>query len=196
VIATSRISGCVSGPASGDIIKDQIFPEVAFDFEPSTCGLDDGYITVRVTNDARIDLIEWYRDNIKVGEGPNLEKVVAGDYQVKVRTLLGCEGSGDLILPAEILPFNGVSRRLGSQNDKFYIDCIEDFPKNRVEIFNRAGTMVYAADGYDNAANYFNGQSNEGVSFFGKNLPAGTYYYVISKGDGSNKFIGYLEIVD
>jgi hypothetical protein len=196
VIATSRVNGCVSAPASEDIIKDQVFPEMEFDFEPSTCGLDDGYITVRVTNGADIDFIEWFRDGTKVAQGPNFENALSGDYEVKVTTLMGCEGTAPLFLPAEILPFNGVSRRLNSQNDKFYIDCIEDFPQNHVEIFNRAGTKVYSADGYDNALTYFDGKSNEGLSIMGNKLPAGTYFYIISKGDGSNKFIGYLEIVD
>jgi len=30
----------------------------------------------------------------------------------------------------------------------------------------------------------------------GTNLPAGTYFYVISKGDGSRHVVGYLELVD
>jgi len=30
----------------------------------------------------------------------------------------------------------------------------------------------------------------------GTNLPAGTYYYVISKGDGTKQLVGYLELVE
>ena len=196
VVAEHRITKCVSGPATDEIVVDQIIPEMEFDFEPSTCNLEDGYITVRITNSADLAMIEWYKDGVLMGSGPNLENALAGGYEVKVTTVLGCSATAPVILPADILPFNGVSRRVGSLNDKFYIDCIEDFPQNHVEIFNRAGTKVYAADGYDNAINYFDGKSNEGLSLMGKNLPAGTYFYIITKGDGSNKLIGYLEIVD
>ena len=96
----------------------------------------------------------------------------------------------------DLLEVDGVSKKLDNKNDKFIIDCIEDFPENRVEIFNRAGTKVFSMDGYDNSAKYFDGRSNEGISIMGTNLPAGTYFYVIDKRNGSGKFVGYLEVVD
>jgi hypothetical protein len=196
VVATSKINGCSSDPVTETLIVDQEFPELAFLFDVATCGMDDGYMTVQVTNGVDIDTVEWYLGGTLVGYGPNLAEVASGDYEVVVRSQLGCEARGTLSLPAEILPFNGVSRRLQSQNDKFYIDCIEDYPQNRVEIFNRAGTKVFSVEGYDNALIYFDGKSNEGLSLMGNNLPAGTYFYVINKGNGSEKMVGYLEIVD
>jgi hypothetical protein len=65
-----------------------------------------------------------------------------------------------------------------------------------VKIFNRAGTLVYSAEGYDNISIFFDGQSNRGVSLLGNNLPDGTYFYVIDKNDGSKPLAGYLEIVN
>ena len=72
----------------------------------------------------------------------------------------------------------------------------EEFPNNKVEIFNRAGTKVYEGNGYDNTTIYFDGKANHGFLMTGNNLPAGTYFYVINKGDGSPRRAGYLEIVD
>jgi hypothetical protein len=65
-----------------------------------------------------------------------------------------------------------------------------------VRIFNRAGTLVYEAEGYDNIDVYFDGKSNRGIAVLGNNLPDGTYFYVIDKRDGSKPVAGYLEIVN
>jgi gliding motility-associated-like protein len=99
-------------------------------------------------------------------------------------------------LPADILAYNGISRNGDGNNDFFLIECIDNFPNNHVEIFNRAGTKVYEADGYNNASVLFDGVSNRGISLMGTHLPPGTYFYVISKGDGSKSQVGYLELVD
>ena len=89
-----------------------------------------------------------------------------------------------------------MSRNGDGQNDIFHIDCIDLFPSNFVKIFNRAGTLVYEAEGYNNIDIYFDGKSNKGISLIGSNLPDGTYFYVIDKRDGSKPVAGYLEIVN
>jgi hypothetical protein len=65
-----------------------------------------------------------------------------------------------------------------------------------VKVFNRAGTLVYEAVGYDNDNILFDGLSNRGISPMGKNVPDGTYFYIIDKRDGSKPLAGYLEIVN
>jgi gliding motility-associated-like protein len=59
-------------------------------------------------------------------------------------------------------------------NDTWIIDCIETFPDNSVQIFNRWGDMVNSFDRYDNT-NYVWKRTNKK----GKLLPDGTYYYVL-----------------
>jgi hypothetical protein len=65
-----------------------------------------------------------------------------------------------------------------------------------VKIFNRAGTLVYEGERYDNATTIFDGKSNKGISIMGTDLPDGTYFYIIDKRDGSKPLSGYLEIVN
>jgi hypothetical protein len=65
-----------------------------------------------------------------------------------------------------------------------------------VKIFNRAGTLVYEAEGYDNVETYFDGQSNKGISLMGTNLPDGTYFFIIDKRNGTKPIAGYLEVVN
>jgi gliding motility-associated-like protein len=77
-------------------------------------------------------------------------------------------------------------------NDVFVIDCIENYPNNSIEIYNRWGNMVYEAKKY---SNNFDGTSNgRAVLSQGDELPVGTYYYVIDLGDESKPRVGWLYI--
>jgi hypothetical protein len=196
VIATSRITGCVSAPVTTPVNDKKVYPEIEFLVQSATCDKNNGYITLLVNNNLSIATVTWYKEGAKVDEGPNLHDAMSGTYSVKVVTNLGCETEKNVFLPADILAYNGVSRNGDGNNDFFLIDCIQNFPNNHVEIFNRAGTKVYEADGYDNSNVLFDGNSNKGISLMGTHLPPGTYFYVISKGDGSKSTVGYLELVD
>ena len=58
-------------------------------------------------------------------------------------------------------------------NDLFKISCIEDFPDNSVEVYNRWGQQVYEASGYDNESVVFDGFND------GRALTEGGYFYVL-----------------
>uniref|UniRef100_UPI0026207E83 T9SS type B sorting domain-containing protein n=1 Tax=uncultured Tenacibaculum sp. TaxID=174713 RepID=UPI0026207E83 len=78
------------------------------------------------------------------------------------------------------------------ENETFYIDCINQYPNNKLEIFNRWGNLVYSKEGYNNT---FNGISNgRAVIVKDKMLPSGTYYYVLDLGDGSEPRVGWVYI--
>lgn len=196
VIATSRITGCVSPPATGEIIEDLDLPDFDFSVINSTCDQDNGFISFNMTNGVSVSTVEWFQGGNLITTEPVLMNVSEGIYTLRVRSSLGCPNEKEVSVGTEIRPFNGVSRNGDGRNDLFAIDCIESFPTNLVKIFNRAGTLVYEAPGYDNIDVYFDGKSNKGISPLGNNLPDGTYFYVIDKGDGSKPVAGYLEIVN
>ncbi|MFP4091910.1 MAG: hypothetical protein ACLFT3_16505 [Cyclobacteriaceae bacterium] len=50
------------------------------------------------------------------------------------------------------------------------------------------------ADAYDNKSIVFEGLGNRGLYLGGKELPDGTFFYVIDKNDGSSPKTGYLEL--
>ncbi|XLS29360.1 gliding motility-associated C-terminal domain-containing protein [Flavobacteriaceae bacterium M23B6Z8] len=83
--------------------------------------------------------------------------------------------SGCLTVYNEITPNNdGV-------NDFFFIECIENYPNNFLQIFNRWGTKLFESRGY---LNNWAGTAEKGVNVgAGRNLPAGTYFYTIDFGD-------------
>lgn len=73
--------------------------------------------------------------------------------------------------------YNEFSPNGDGQNEFFIIDCIENYPNNNLNIFNRYGNEVYSKAGYNNN---WNGVSNaKGVVNKGEPLPVGTYFYVL-----------------
>lgn len=206
VSVIDRITGCPGGPATTSIVRKPVYPEFIFQTEDATCkkndfDMADGYITVMLTNGGDVDVarFEWFEvdeNGAFIADGPNLMDADAGLYWVKVTTALGCSAGKPVELKSEIRPFNGISRNGDGKNDFFLIKCLEQFPNNHVKIFNRAGTLVYEEANYDNIDIFFDGRSNKGISMMGTDLPDGTYFYVIDKGDGSKPVAGYLEIVN
>ncbi|WP_194765653.1 PKD domain-containing protein [Tamlana sp. I1] len=94
------------------------------------------------------------------------------------------------ITPSCLTIYNEFSPNGNGKNEFFYIDCINNYPNNALEIYNRWGNLVYSKAGYDNT---FNGESNGGSMFKkGEELPAGTYYYILDLGDGSDRKSGWL----
>src|SRR5690606_17604842 len=106
-----------------------------------------------------------------------------------------CEAVGIGEVATEVFSYNLVSNNGDLKNDAFRIDCITQFPNNNVKIFNRAGVLVYEADGYNNDDVVFRGIGEKGLYTLGKELPVGTYFYIIDKRDGSKPKTGYLELV-
>ncbi len=87
----------------------------------------------------------------------------------------------ELILPGEVVVYNGVSPNGNGQNDYFLIDNIQNLANNKVEIFNRWGVKVFETTNYDTNDNVFRGYSDGRMTIdSGSLLPTGTYYYVLS----------------
>src|SRR5690606_5388041 len=145
------------------------------------------------TDNLPLEQIEWNIGGM-LEYGPIIMELPKGEFTVRVTSTQKCQSEKTFIIEPEILVFNGISADGDGNNDFFEISCIQDFPNNIVKIFNRAGTLVYQAKGYDNQNIYFNGVSNEGLSLLGRELPEGTYFYIIDKGDGSVARTGYREL--
>ncbi|MDP5231661.1 MAG: gliding motility-associated C-terminal domain-containing protein [Cellulophaga sp.] len=82
--------------------------------------------------------------------------------------------------------FNQFSPNSDGINDFLVINCIENYPNNTLEIFDRYGNQVYRAAPYNN--------SWDGVRKNG-DVPKGTYYYVLNLGDGSDTTKGWIQII-
>lgn len=99
----------------------------------------------------------------------------------------------------EIIVYNGLSGNADGKNDYFFIDGLEKFPENTLEVYNRWGVKVYGTDGYGSNDNWFRGYSEvKGTVNKGEKLPSGTYFYFLIYKDNEagkvNKKTGYLYI--
>lgn len=118
------------------------------------------------------------------------ETEVEGDCKSKyqlLRKYIATDACGNIAtftqtvnLTCQIQIYNAVSPDGDGRNDIFYLEGIECFPNNSVEIFNRWGAKVFETQGYDNTTKVFRGKS-EGKNTVSANeeLPAGTYFYVL-----------------
>lgn len=93
-----------------------------------------------------------------------------------------CTGCVDIDRQEVFIP-KGISPNGDNLNDNL---DLEYFHVGKISIFNRYGTKVYSKINYKNE---WYGQSNNG-----KDLPTGTYFYVIDIIDGS-QFTGYIQLV-
>jgi gliding motility-associated-like protein len=204
VTAMDQITGCISLPVSAEVKDLRVIPEVAIRTTPSYCeelpGSVGGTGTAEIhlsPADAVTDQVTWSLQGgtAIIGIGSYITNILPGFYQANVVTSYGCLATGLGEVPTEVFSYNLVSTNGDQKNDNFRIDCITQFPNNNVKIFNRAGVLVYEADGYNNNDVVFTGVGERGLYTIGNDLPVGTYFYVIDKRDGSKPKTGYLELV-
>jgi gliding motility-associated-like protein len=82
---------------------------------------------------------------------------------------------------------NALSPNGDGDDDTWEIDNIGDYPSNHVLVFNRWGSKIFETSGY-RRGNEWNG------SISGQPAPVGTYYYVITLGNGKS-YSGPLTVV-
>lgn len=85
-----------------------------------------------------------------------------------------------VMLSCGIKIYNALTPNGDGKNDVFYLEGIECYPNNKVEIFNRYGAKVFETSSYDNVTNVFKGASDSSLNVSSGMLPQGTYFYVIS----------------
>lgn len=97
-------------------------------------------------------------------------------YTVFVTDANGCVGSDTMnliVVPAIDFP-NGFTPNGDGINDVWQIDNIQLFPNCQVQVYNRWGELLFNSIGYNPP---WDGR------FEGKDVPVGTYYYIIKLND-------------
>lgn len=109
-------------------------------------------------------------------------------YTITAYSDLGCSVSETVIVKV-VDSFNipnTFSPNGDGINDLWNLKLLNTYENSLVEIFNRYGQVVYSIVGYRIP---FDGY------FEGKQLPVGTYYYVIAPGNGKKNITGALTII-
>lgn len=112
-------------------------------------------------------------------------------YNLIVTDINGCVNNDGIIVTVISPTFNGVVANLMTPNgdgfnDYWYIQGIQNFPDNKVFVYNIYGNQVYSKEGY---MNDWQGTYN------GAELPDGTYFYVITFDKPEKVVKGSLDIM-
>jgi len=135
-------------------------------------GDQSGSLELEVRGGSPPYFIEWQNGS----QGPALDSLASGEYSFSIIDEKGCLLDSTLLLPYDpslALPCQnlelGFSPNGDGINDFFEIPCLESYPRNNLEIFNRWGQVLYQTQNYK--------QDWEG-NVDGKALPKGSYFWV------------------
>lgn len=180
-VMVTDLNGCNS---MSNVVTISEFPQLP---EP-TVSYTDGVLVSEVT----ADNYQWFGPGGAIS-GANSQTYVpteSGSYYVEISDADGCELLQShtvvvvLSIAQEDIP-QGFSPNGDGQNDFWEVPNIDQYGSNTLTIINRWGNEVFVASPYQNN---FNGQ------WEGKDLPAGTYFYELDLGNGSDAFTGYIII--
>jgi gliding motility-associated-like protein len=164
---------------SNSIIADvKVMPTITF---PQKFVLDGRSSSVQLNPVISGNIVSYLWTPAEGLSSPNIPNPIATptfttDYTLTVVSVTGCQATTiarvlvlkDIMIPNTFTP-NG-----DGVNDTWEITNLADFPKATIDIYNRYGANLYHSIGY---ARPWNGVYN------GKELPAGTYYYLINLKD-------------
>lgn len=126
-----------------------------------------------------------------IGEDNFVYRVCNFVKQCDEATVLVIVNEESLFIPNAFTP-NG-----DGYNDYFEIKGLAKYSQVKLKIFNRWGNLVFESGNYGNnagAGGYWNGIANRGVRVGKGEVPAGTYFYILDLGQGSESLSGFIFI--
>lgn len=172
VVATSSVTGCFDR----DTVVINAYPELIVDAGPDV--LIPVFATVTIggnpTSFSAVSLTWSPASGLSDSSVPNpvASNTITTIYTITAVDANGCTATDSIkveLYPEVKIP-NGFSPNGDGKNDVWVIDHIEQFPQATIEVYNRWGELLFQSTGYQTP---FNGK------FRGKDLPVGTYYYII-----------------
>tara|TARA_R110002124_G_scaffold71232_6_gene190937 strand:+ start:4419 stop:7085 length:2667 start_codon:yes stop_codon:yes gene_type:complete len=140
------------------------------------------------------DLVALSISNKAIVQGTSPNGTVVENTSTKIVDLSLV--AGELVCRIEV--FNALSPNGDGKNDEFFIEGLDCYPDNKVEIYNRWGVLVFEREKYNNKERAFKGKSEGRVTVGqSQDLPTGTYFYILKYSDFDAKVIeksGYLYI--
>ncbi|MES2680660.1 MAG: gliding motility-associated C-terminal domain-containing protein [Bacteroidota bacterium] len=173
LLTVSSVPGCFDR----DTVVVNTFPEITVDAGPDAIIPVFSNVSIggNPTSVGAVSLTWTPSFSLSDGSASNpvASNTVDVTYTVTASDANGCTVSDTVRvqLYPEVKISNGFSPNGDGKNDSWIIDYIDQFPDNTVEIYNRWGERLFNSQGYQTP---FNGQ------YRGKDLPVGTYYYIIN----------------
>ena len=121
-------------------------------------------------------------------ERPTTKPLTDIGYRLTVTGRGGCSDSDSLFVKILLGPKipNTFSPNGDGINEKWLIEYLDTYPNNRVQVFTRAGQLVFESRGYRTP---WDGTMN------GRPLPVDTYYYIIEPENGRKPITGFVTIL-
>ena len=124
----------------------------------------------------------------------SIHDLYPGTYYVNIRDTMGCITSDTIVITTDpkncITIYKVFSPNFDGINDYWEIKNIHLYPEALIEVYDRIGNIVYRRRNYENSEQIaFNGFSSDG-----KELPSGTYYYVLNLENENEVLKGTLTI--
>ncbi|MBS1634991.1 MAG: gliding motility-associated C-terminal domain-containing protein [Bacteroidetes bacterium] len=161
-------------------------------------GQDNGALSIGITGGTPDYHVNWSNSASTTGSVSSITNLKAGQYIATITDQNGCSyqypvqldaqnGVGCTLVIPEIFSPNG-----DGKNDTWEIKGLDNYPDNKVTVFNRWGDQVYSNAPYKSD---WDGQNTGDKSLLGKGiLPVGTYYFILELGNGDKPITGYVQI--
>jgi len=183
--ASQTIGGCESKSRFATLISIINVPNLTGESAPIFCIENKPSIKDIVVNGSNAKWFNSITNGTLLSENTKLENNTTY-YATIIEPISGCESPQRLavtptLIKCELIIYNAVKRNAEPMSDRLYIDDIDNFPNNSIQIFNRYGQLVWQTKGYNNNTNSFKGKANVAL-FYQKdeNLPDGTYFYILN----------------
>ena len=166
------------------------YPEV--DAGPNRTVLEEATLRLHATASGQELQYLWtpatYLDNTRIPDPRCISIRNSTNYTITVTGIGDCKTSDDVFVKVLKMPLipNTFTPNNDGINDRWEILYLADYPENRLQVFTRAGQLVYESHGIYAA---WDG------TFKGHALPADTYYYIIEPGSGRDPVTGYVTII-
>ncbi len=181
--------GCFSDTMTKTIT---VFPYPVVDAGPDRTVLAGGQLTIVPTVSGNGLQYLWTPSTYLDNPASPAPKCIAPQNDIRYTLTVtgegGCKASDDMlvkVLKAPRIP-NTFTPNNDGINDRWLIQYLEDYPNNRLQVFTRAGQLVYESRGYYTP---WDGTCK------GRKLPYDTYYYILEPGNGREPVSGYVTII-
>lgn len=192
-VSNSPSDSLLAVPDAVFVLKDEEtqFNIIANDIIGGIVGNLGGLQNVEFLTNPRLGFVSFSFATGEIIYTPIQGKCGVDSFHYRITDLNGRQSTATVTLTIscdKVLVFKGISPNGDGRNDTWSILGIEQYPDNTVQVFNRWGNLVFEQKGYRNEAPW-NGQWN------GKDLPDGTYFYLIELGGNAGSLSGWLQIL-
>ena len=187
---TTNGSNCVTANTS---FKLRVHEYPVANAGPDKKVLEGGSVELEATGHATFDLsYAWtppeYLTNTKILRPRVVSPIADMVYRLTVTGPGGCQSNDQVFVKLLRIPPipNTFSPNGDGINDQWRIDFLNDYADSRVQVFTRAGKLVFSSKGYN---------TKWDGTLKGTPLPFDTYYYIIEIGSGRDPVTGYVTIL-